>query len=275
MVSSATWTVTMRRAWMRPRAIFCPATMITPVLLATALHGDRLGRWPGRRPGRAGAAQPAGLVPGQRVGPGAQQLAGFGVEEHQRGLLDADRDAAAAEDLRGQDVAVRPGGPRRPWTRSGRPRSRRRARRAAAEAARPGRPPVAARAIRSASDRWERRVLILAPPIRQVDDVGAGPERDHHPGPGGPSQNCRPATFMFPLAGTTRSNSTGPPRYGGADAGGAGCQQQPAAACGAAGLARTPRPGRSRRQPQGQQVPLGLRRRVLNRSAGGPALAVA
>ena len=28
------WTVTTRPAWMRPRAIFCPTTMITPVLLA-------------------------------------------------------------------------------------------------------------------------------------------------------------------------------------------------------------------------------------------------
>ena len=33
-VCSATWTVTTRPAWMRPRAIFCPTTMITPVLLA-------------------------------------------------------------------------------------------------------------------------------------------------------------------------------------------------------------------------------------------------
>ncbi len=35
MVASATWTVTICRAWIRPRAIFCLATMITPVLLAT------------------------------------------------------------------------------------------------------------------------------------------------------------------------------------------------------------------------------------------------
>jgi hypothetical protein len=34
MVSAATWTVTTCPAWIRPRAIFCPATMITPVLLA-------------------------------------------------------------------------------------------------------------------------------------------------------------------------------------------------------------------------------------------------
>ena len=46
IVSSATWTVTMRRAWMRPRAVFCPAIMITPVLLATrrAVTGSAEGR---------------------------------------------------------------------------------------------------------------------------------------------------------------------------------------------------------------------------------------
>jgi len=32
------------------------------------LDGDRLGRWAGRRPGGAGAAELAGLVPGQRAG---------------------------------------------------------------------------------------------------------------------------------------------------------------------------------------------------------------
>ena len=55
IVSAATWTVTMRRAWMRPRAIFCPATMITPVLLAT--------RWAvtGSVEGRVGG--PAGRAP--------------------------------------------------------------------------------------------------------------------------------------------------------------------------------------------------------------------
>jgi hypothetical protein len=31
------------------------------------------------------------------------------------------------------------------------------------------------------------------------------------PARAGPSQNCFPATCRFPLAGTTRSNSTGPP----------------------------------------------------------------
>jgi len=37
-----------------------------------ALGGDRLGGGPGRGPGRAGAAQAAGLIPGQRAGPGPQ-----------------------------------------------------------------------------------------------------------------------------------------------------------------------------------------------------------
>src|SRR5512132_1779720 len=55
MVCSATWAVTTRAAWMRPRAIFCPATMITPVLLATrwTVMGSVLGRGGG----------PAGLAP--------------------------------------------------------------------------------------------------------------------------------------------------------------------------------------------------------------------
>jgi hypothetical protein len=55
MVCSATWTVTTTPAWMRPRAIFCPATMMTPVLLAR--------RWAvmGSAEGRGGG--PAGLAP--------------------------------------------------------------------------------------------------------------------------------------------------------------------------------------------------------------------
>ena len=106
MVSAATWTVTICRAWMRPRATFCPATMITPVLLArrwTVTGSVGGARW---WPGRAGAAQQPGLVPGQRVGPGAEQLAGVGVEEHQRVLLDADATQPPAEDLRGDAVAA-------------------------------------------------------------------------------------------------------------------------------------------------------------------------
>ena len=33
IVPTATWTVTVRLMWTRPRAIFCPATIMTPVLL--------------------------------------------------------------------------------------------------------------------------------------------------------------------------------------------------------------------------------------------------
>src|SRR6201989_1174908 len=105
IVSAATWTVTMRRAWMRPRAIFCPAIMITPVLLGTRLGGDRLSGGARRWPGRAGAAEQPGLVPGQRAGPGPQQDAGGGVEEHQGVLLDPDGHHGPAEDLRRDVVA--------------------------------------------------------------------------------------------------------------------------------------------------------------------------
>src|SRR6185503_399746 len=55
IVSAATWTVTICRAWIRPRAIFCPATMMTPVLLAT------LWTVTGSADGRGGG--PAGRAP--------------------------------------------------------------------------------------------------------------------------------------------------------------------------------------------------------------------
>jgi hypothetical protein len=45
------------------------------------------------------------LFCGQRVVAGAQQLAGGQVVEHQRGWLDPDADPAAAEDLRGEQLA--------------------------------------------------------------------------------------------------------------------------------------------------------------------------
>jgi hypothetical protein len=63
----ATWTVTIWRAWTRPRAIFSPAAMMTPVLLATlwTVTGSADGR--GGRPGWAGAVEQPGLVPGQRA----------------------------------------------------------------------------------------------------------------------------------------------------------------------------------------------------------------
>src|SRR5580704_1646514 len=71
-----------------------------------SLGGDRLGRGAGRRPGRAGAAEQPGLVPGQRAGPGPEQDPGGGVEEHQRVLLDPDGHQHPAEDLRGNVVAA-------------------------------------------------------------------------------------------------------------------------------------------------------------------------
>ena len=68
MVSSATWTVTVRPAWMRPRAIFCPTTMMTPVLLAR--------RWTvtGSAEGRGGG--PAGRAP--RSSRAWSQVSGLG-----------------------------------------------------------------------------------------------------------------------------------------------------------------------------------------------------
>ena len=54
IVCSATWTVILRWAWVRPRAIFCPTTMITPLLNARrctviASTGGRVGVRPGGR----------------------------------------------------------------------------------------------------------------------------------------------------------------------------------------------------------------------------------
>src|SRR5690349_4804637 len=69
-----------------------------------SLDGDRFGGRAGRRPGRAGAAEQPGLVPGQRAGPGPQQDAGGGVEEHQGVLLDPDGHHGPAGDLRGDVV---------------------------------------------------------------------------------------------------------------------------------------------------------------------------
>ena len=261
MVSSATWTVTICPAWIRPRAIFCPATMITPVLLARrwTVTGSAEGRGGGPA-GRAPRRRP-GLVPGQRAGPGAQQHAGIGVEEHQRVLLDADGDQlppriSAAMEYRpprltcavladhAVDLDRRSGLARRGW--GGGPAAR---------------PPLAASRARSAVDRWERTDLTRAPAMVRwmtstlAQKVTVIPERVV------PSQNCLPRTSMFPLGGTTRSNSTGPP-----------CQ---------AGLGRM-RPGHRLRVPRREQaaraITAGSRSgsrsssaraaAVLNRSAG-------
>ena len=45
-------------------------------VVGEALHPDRFECWPGRRPGRAGAAEPQRLFGGERVRPGAEQGSG-------------------------------------------------------------------------------------------------------------------------------------------------------------------------------------------------------
>ena len=106
-VVSDTCTVTVCSAMARPRATFWPATMITPVF--EARRCTRIGSVEGRGTGptRPAALQPDGLIVGERVRPGAQQLAGLGVEEQQRAaFLDIDPDPATGEDLRGQHDLV-------------------------------------------------------------------------------------------------------------------------------------------------------------------------
>src|SRR5215471_14776636 len=84
-VVSETATVRVCPAWLRPRAIFCPQTTMTPV--AEARRCTRMG-------------SDGDLGGGERVGPGAQQHPGGGVVEHERVLLDADAGQLPAEDLR-------------------------------------------------------------------------------------------------------------------------------------------------------------------------------
>src|SRR5262249_61820285 len=61
------------------------------------LGSDGLSGRPGRWPGGAGAPEPAGLVPGQGAGPGAQQVPGSGGEGTQRVLLDWGADPGCDE----------------------------------------------------------------------------------------------------------------------------------------------------------------------------------
>src|SRR5215203_6851111 len=103
-VDSATWTVTLWWAWVRPRATCCRATVITPGARGSALHGDGLARGPNRRTCRADPAQVPQRLRRDRVRPGPEQLAGVQVEEHQQGALDPDPDLPPAEDLRGQEI---------------------------------------------------------------------------------------------------------------------------------------------------------------------------
>ena len=170
---SVTSIVTVWCLWARPRAIFCPTTMTMPVL--EARRWTRIGSVDGcgRRPGRAGATQLADLGRGERVGPDPQQVAGVGVEEQQRVLLDPDGHPPAAEDLRGQDDVL-----------AQRHRAARLTVRSTSTAP-PGsgggsgdgpalRPPLAHRAARSLTDRCERSVLSRAPAMsRWITSVSA------------------------------------------------------------------------------------------------------
>ena len=172
IVSAATWTVTIWRAWMRPEGDLLPGDHDDAGVAGQPLDGDRLGRRAGRRPGGAGAAQQPGLVPGQRAGPGAQQDPGGGVEEHQRVLLDPDGHQHPAEDLRGDvvaaaeaDVAVLADHPVDLDRGAGLGRGEgRRSRRVGRR--------VAARRARSAVDRCERTDLTRAPAmVRWITSV--------------------------------------------------------------------------------------------------------
>ncbi|MGO9031774.1 leucine zipper domain-containing protein [Mycobacterium sp.] len=62
-------------------------------------------------------------------------------------------------------------------------------------------------------DRWERIVLTRAAPIETWIRSQSAQNRATSPARRGPSQNCLCATHMFPEAGTTLSNSIGPPWY--------------------------------------------------------------
>jgi hypothetical protein len=74
-----------------------------------------------------------------------------------------------------------------------------------------GRAPVAASLARPAVDRWERTDFTRSlATVRWITSVSAQNVMTC-PARRGPSQNCLPAACMFPLGGTTRSNSAGPP----------------------------------------------------------------
>jgi hypothetical protein len=90
-VISETSTVTVRYLCSRPSATFWPATMITPVF--EARRWTRIGSVEGRGIGPTGRVRwRVTASPGWKgIGSGAEQLAGDGVEEHQRcSFLDAD-----------------------------------------------------------------------------------------------------------------------------------------------------------------------------------------
>src|SRR5215471_15890309 len=168
---------------MRPSATFCPATMITPVLLAR--------RWAvtGSAAGRGGG--PAGRAP-RRVRAWSQ-VSGLG-------LVRSSTRVAGSKNIRvfssmRMDTSIPPRisaavwyrPPRLTWPSLDTTRS--------TSIAAPGSdsgsgggpaglPPLAASRARSAVDRCERTDLTPGSGDGQVDDVHAGPEADHHPGPG-------------------------------------------------------------------------------------------
>ena len=61
------------------------------------------------------------------------------------------------------------------------------------------------------TDRCERTVLTRVPPMNRWIRSTLAQNRTTCPARTGPSQNCFPASIMFPDGGTTWSSSTGPP----------------------------------------------------------------
>lgn len=97
---------------MLPRAIFCPTTMIAPVLLAR--RWTRTGSADGRGGGPVGRTPRRPLTCPEDKGflRVRSKFAGGQVVEHQGGGLDPDADPAAAEDRRGEQLAPgQPGSP--------------------------------------------------------------------------------------------------------------------------------------------------------------------
>jgi len=103
--------------------------------------------------------------------------------------------------------------------------------------------------------------LILAPAVLRWMTSVSAQKVMVIPARRGPAQNCRPATCMLPLGGTTRSNSTGPSRHGrgmAAAIDGSGCE-----VAGGAGTAAKVADSRS-----GSSCSSARAAPVLNRSAG-------
>ena len=149
------------------------------------------------RPGGRRAAGPARR--GERVGPGAQQLPGCGVVEHQGGGLDPDADPAARRGsprrAAGAGEADQAAAGDRPFHLDG----LRRLRPGAAATGPAGRAPLATSLARSVT----RQVRADGLDPGAADRTGgsgrqSAQNRTTVPARTGPSQNCRPATCMFP-----------------------------------------------------------------------------